>query len=119
MPASPRPRLPRWITAIAIVIACLWQAMAGAGPAALTAKVTAPAEEPGHHHHGDGTLHFDDSADSRLHGSAAHADLPPALPLAAVGFDAWPRGQWPCWYTGPAPDEPVFDGPFRPPRRSA
>lgn len=117
--ASPRPRLQRWITAIAIAIACVWLAVTAAAPGALTAKVTAPAEEPHHHHHGDGTVHFDDSADSHLHGAAAHADLPPAIPMAAVGFQSWARGQRPCWFTGPAPDEPDPDGPFRPPRASA
>lgn len=104
---------------IALVMACLWLAMAGTGPAALTAKAMVLAGHPTHHHHGDGTVHFDDSADSRVHGSAAHADLPPAIPLNVVGCGAWARAGRPCGLTALPPAERALDGPFRPPRPSA
>jgi hypothetical protein len=116
VPASDRHFLPRWIAAFVIALACAWQVLAFAGAGAGSLRT---ASEPGHHHHGDGALHFEDSADSRTHGFGEHAELPPAvLPEAADigGFGAMALVAMAGASTLP---EPPPDGLFRPPRHAA
>jgi hypothetical protein len=106
-----------------LVLFCmLWQSIAMTGAAGHSGTVDDFAhtllhwQDEGHHHHGDGSYHADDSADSSQHVALDGALSPSALPCAthlqvpsSVGMPQLPSHE-------AAFADPDVDGLRRPPR---
>lgn len=108
-----------------MLFAMLWQSVALARVGS-TVNALLDAEhaalhwqEEGHHHHGDGSYHLDESRESVQHVVMDHTSSPAALvgassphipPQGLTVPEDHPRA--------PAPD-PALDGPLRPPRLHA
>jgi hypothetical protein len=105
-----------------VLFGMLWQSIAMAGAAGLSGTVEDFAhtalhwQEEGHHHHGDGSYHADDSADSSQHvaldGALSLFALPSATHLQVPSFVGMPQ---PPSHEAAFPD-PDVDGLRRPPR---
>ena len=117
-----------WLTMAAL----LWQPLALAQPS-LPAQPSSSASSAGeglthallhwldlgHHHHADGGVHLDDSAEARAH-AATDPLSQPSLHLG--GVDAvltLPREATPRTPVARAVGPPFLEGPLRPPRLNA
>jgi len=117
-----------WLTMAAL----LWQPLALAQlslPAQSSSSVSSAGEglthallhwlDLGHHHHDDGGVHLDDSAEARAH-AAADPLCQPSLHLG--GGDtalSLPRDAAPHVPAARALGPPFLEGPLRPPRLNA
>ncbi|HSW08035.1 hypothetical protein [Aquabacterium sp.] len=115
----------RRLVALLAMIALVWQSAAFA-PAGVLPEVLASLEhaslhwqDEGHHHHGDGSWHVDESTESTLHVMADHVGSSPALhstltlTLTPVASES-PPATGSCEVTAP-----FLEGPLRPPRATA
>ena len=111
--------------AVYLLLAMAWQALAWLTPVhrdhqqEVIAHLVVHAQEVGHHHHADRTLHVEDDGSEPSHQHAHQAAQLPGLPptvLLATG-DPIPSVLVPRADTGHAPV--VLEGPLRPPQRRA
>jgi hypothetical protein len=110
---------------ILLLIAMSWQAMAMLNPLTVTERGIDPAhvamhwQAPEHHHHGDQTLHLEESEGSTFH---LHADggLNSAGLVTAGGFRlAMPQPFSPPTAKVTFVPTRFLEGPLRPPRHTA
>lgn len=107
------------IIIIIFVAALLW-------PQASIAQTFAPSHDPAHpvlhwegqahHHHDDGTLQVDDSAESAAHVAADPLTANPALPISSSAVSCAAVSQSPPSTTHPPNPAPFLGGLLRPPR---
>jgi len=108
-----------------MLFAMLWQSVALArigstvNPLLDAEHASLHLQEEGHHHHGDGSYHLDDSNESVQHVVMDHTSSPPAL-MGVSSQHFPPRGlSVPKEMPSASVPDPVLDGPLRPPRSHA